>query len=595
MSFMKRTHYCGEIKENIIESNVRINGWIDDVRDKGGVIFFTVRDRSGIVQVIVVPDEQPTLAEKARQLGSEFVVAVSGTVRKRESPNPNIPTGFVEIVADEIEILNKSELPIFHIHDDANVNEELRLKYRFLDLRRPSLQKNFLLRNTLYQITHRFFAENGFIEIETPVLTKPTPEGARDYLVPSRIHKGRFYALPQSPQLYKQILMVSGFDRYMQITKCFRDEDLRADRQPEFTQIDIEMSFVEQNDIISLIENFTSVVWKEIKGIDIQAPFKRLTWFDAMTKYGSDKPDLRYDMEITTITEIVQNSEFVVFKDAVNQKNGSVALINAKNCATFSRKQIDDLTEHAKKYGAKGLAWIKINDDGIQSPIAKFLSEAEISAIIEKSGADKGDLLLIAAAGFERCYTILGALRTELAKTNGILEKVKNDFSFLWVVDFPLLEFSEEENRWVARHHPFTAPRQEDVESLKTDPQFARAVAHDLVINGYETAGGSIRIHDSSVQQTMFDLLGFTKEEARLKFGFLLDALQYGAPPHGGIAFGFDRLVMILAGTDNIRDVIAFPKTSSALSLMDGAPTQVDLNQLQDLGIGLAESTKNND
>jgi len=587
MIFRKRTHTCGELRTENSGEKIVLNGWVNSHRNMGGLMFIDVRDRYGITQAVILPDVAPELAERAKEIRSEFVVWISGTVRERENPNKNIPTGLIEVLVEEFEIINRSEVPPFEISSDTNANEELRLTYRYLDMRRPDLQKKFILRNHLYQITHQYFAQHNFLEFETPILTKSTPEGARDYLVPSRVHKGNFYALPQSPQLYKQILMMSGFDRYMQIVKCFRDEDLRADRQPEFTQIDVEMSFIEQDDILTIAENFTAKAWKEILGYEVATPFKRMTFNECMTRYGSDKPDLRYGLELTEITDIVRNSGFSVFTNAIAKKDGTVALLNAKGCAEFSRKQLDELTDYAKKYGAGGLAWMKFTDGTVTSPIAKFLTEDEIAAIKTASNAVDGDLLLIAADEWERCFTILGALRTEVARRTGILESVKGTFSFHWVVEFPLLEYSEEENRYIARHHPFTAPMAEDVHLLDTKPEKARAQTHDLIINGYETAGGSIRIHQNSVQQRMFDLIGLTVEEAEQKFGFLLTALKFGAPPHGGIAFGFDRLAMLLAGTDNIREVIAFPKTTSALSLMDGCPSEVVDAQLRDLGIAL--------
>lgn len=588
MTFPKRTHTCGELRPAHIGARVVLNGWVHAIRSFGGVTFVDIRDRYGITQIVADESSPDHVRQVLGSLGTEYVVAIEGIVRRRENPNPRRATGEIEIVAESIVVLAQSELPPFEIaeHDEKPLaSEELRLRYRYLDLRRPSLQRNFVLRSAVYQIAHRYFAEHGFVEVETPILMKSTPEGARDFLVPSRIHKGKFYALPQSPQLYKQILMVAGFDRYMQIAKCFRDEDLRADRQPEFTQIDLEMSFVTRDDVLELIEGFTATVWHEILGIAVERPFPRLSWRQALERYGSDKPDLRFGLELTDITAIVADTAFEVFRKAASD-SGIVAALVAPGCAGYSRKQIDELAELAKKHGAGGLAWIKWTDGAVQSPIAKFLGDAVLDRIRQAIGARDGDLALIVAGEWERSLVALGALRTAIAHRLNLADS--STFRFAWIVDFPLLEWDGDQQRYVARHHPFTAPMEEDLPLLDRDPLSVRAQAYDLVCNGHEIGGGSIRIHRTDLQERMLELLGFSREHAHERFGFLLDALRYGAPPHGGIALGFDRWIMLLAGTDNIRDVIAFPKTTSGLSLMDGAPSEVSPEQLDELGIAIA-------
>jgi len=588
MNFAKRTHNCGELRESNIDDNVTLNGWVSVRRDLGGLFFIDLRDRYGITQLFIYPEQQPELYATAQSLGQEDCIWATGKVRRRDSVNTDMPTGLIEIWIEDMGVISKSSLPPFEIKDKSDVSEELRLKYRYLDLRRPSLQQKMIIRNEVSQVCHRYFHQNGFVEIETPVLMKSTPEGARDFLVPSRINRGQFYALPQSPQIFKQILMMSGLDRYMQIVKCFRDEDLRSDRQPEFTQIDVEMSFVDQDDVISMTEGFIGELWKETLDIEVAGGFKRLSYKEAMERYGSDKPDTRIGMEIVDLSTTVNGSGFKVFDGAL-ESGGIVAAINAKGCAGYSRKQIDGLTDFAKKYGAKGLAYIKFTTDGISSPIAKFLSDEMMEAIKTATSAETGDLVLISSDSWRRALTILGALRLEMARQTGIFDNLGGTFDFLWVVDFPLFEKDDETGDLHAMHHPFTSPHPDDMEKLDTVPEEARSIAYDLVINGAEVGGGSIRIHNSDVQARMFKALGLTEEDAKEKFGFLLEALTYGTPPHGGVALGLDRLVMTIAGTSNIRDVIAFPKTTSGLSLMDGSPSGVAAAQLAELGIGLAE------
>lgn len=585
MKFQRRTHTCGELRESNIGDKVVLNGWVDTRRDLGGVIFIDLRDRYGMTQIVFEPTYNIEAHEIGKDLRSEFVIAVEGTVRKRptDTENPKIPTGFIDIMADKLIVLNKAETPPFPIQDNADVSEDIRLKYRYLDLRRRKMQDNMLLRHKMYQSARSYFDKNEFVEIETPVLMKSTPEGARDFLVPSRVHKGRFYALPQSPQTYKQLLMVSGYDKYFQIVKCFRDEDLRADRQPEFTQIDVEMSFVDQEDIFQMVEGLMKKLFKDIKGIDILLPLPRLNFDDAMEKYGSDKPDLRFGLEMTTLNPVFEKSEFRVFKDTL-EKDGIITSLLAKGCGDYTRNQLDVLTNFVKQLGSGGLIWMRVKEDGLEAPVVKFMNEEEKQGIIDNLKAEPGDLVFIVSGPKLQSLSIMGALRLEIARR---LELIKGDEkpSLLWVTNFPLLEWDEETKRFYAMHHPFTSPNLDQVELLETDPGKVTARAYDLVLDGNEIAGGSIRIHNSELQSKMFDALGISKEEADVKFGFLMNAFKYGAPPHGGIAFGFDRLAMLFAGDNSIRDVIAFPKTSSGMSLMDESPSYVDDEQLKELHI----------
>ena len=586
MTRMKRTNYCGELRAADIGKTVTVCGWVQRQRDLGQLIFIDLRDRTGILQLAFNDATDRAVFDKAFSARAEYVLAATGAVRERSSKNTEIPTGEIELEVTELRILAKSETPPFEIAEDSNVKEDLRLKYRYLDLRRPDVQNKIIGRHKIVKVAHDYFDSNGFIEIETPVLIKSTPEGARDYLVPSRVFPGSFFALPQSPQLYKQLLMLSGFDRYMQIARCFRDEDLRADRQPEFTQIDLEMSFVDQDDVMAIGEGFMKQVYKQVLDIDIETPFRRMTWHEAMRRFGSDKPDLRFGLELINLTEDLKHTEFRVFKGAIDG-GGSVRGINLKGLADkLSRKEIDKLTEWVKPYGAKGIAWTRLTESGETSSFEKFLAPEETAAVRKTMGAKTGDVLLIVASDEDPVvYASLGALRCELAARFDLIDKSKP--CLLWVTDFPLFEFSKEENRYMAMHHPFTAPRVEDIDKIESDPGNVCAVAYDMVLNGNELGGGSIRINNPELQQRMFKALGFTPEEAQKRFGFLTDAFRYGAPPHGGMAFGLDRLVMLMLDCDSIRDVIAFPKVASSSELMSGAPTDVDEKQLTELGIAI--------
>ncbi|WP_343083091.1 aspartate--tRNA ligase [Blautia producta] len=587
MNGLKRTHRCTEVTKAEIGSTVTLMGWVQKSRNKGGIVFVDLRDRSGIMQIIFENgDIDEEGFEKAGRLRSEFVIAVTGRVEARSGAvNENLKTGEIEVRANALRILSESETPPFPIEENSKTREEVRLKYRYLDLRRPDLQRNLILRSQVAVLVRQFLANEGFLEIETPILNKSTPEGARDYLVPSRVHPGSFYALPQSPQIFKQLLMCSGYDRYFQIAKCFRDEDLRADRQPEFTQIDMELSFVDVDDVIDVNERMLAFLFKEVLGVEVQLPIQRMTWTEAMNRFGSDKPDLRFGMELTDVSEVVKGCEFAVFKNAL-EAGGSVRGINAKGQGSMPRKKIDKLVEFAKGYGAKGLAYIAIQEDGsVKSSFAKFMQEEEMKALIEAMQGEAGDLLLFAADKTKLVWDVLGALRLELARQMELFDK--DEYRFVWITEFPLLEWSEEEERFTAMHHPFTMPFEEDIPLLDTDPGAVRAKAYDIVLNGNEIGGGSVRIHQNDVQEKMFEALGFEKEQAYKQFGFLLDAFKYGVPPHAGLAYGLDRMVMLMAKEDSIREVIAFPKVKDASCLMSEAPNQVDEKQLDELGIAL--------
>ena len=589
MQGLHRSHRCTEVNNTMIGNTVTVMGWVQKSRNKGGIIFVDLRDRSGILQVIF--EEANCGAEsfaKAEKLRSEFVVAITGEVAKRGGAvNENLATGDIEVIAKDIRILAEADTPPFPIEENSKTKEDLRLKYRYLDLRRPDLQKNIMMRSKVTTLVRSFMADEGFIEIETPTLCKSTPEGARDYLVPSRIHPGEFYALPQSPQIYKQLLMCSGYDRYFQIARCYRDEDLRADRQPEFTQIDMELSFVDVDDVIDVNERLLAKLFKEVIGVDVQLPIQRMTYKEAMERFGSDKPDLRFGMELCDVTDVVKDCEFVVFKNAI-EAGGSVRGINAEGQGAMPRKKIDALVDFAKGYGAKGLAYIAIHEDGtMKSSFAKFMKDEEMQALVEKMNGKPGDLLLFAADKSKLVYDVLGALRLEIADQLGMLKK--DEYRFVWITEFPLLEWSEELGRYQAMHHPFTMPMEEDLQYIESDPGRVRAKAYDIVLNGTEIGGGSVRIHQDDIQEMMFKALGFTMERAYDQFGFLLNAFKYGVPPHAGLAYGLDRLVMLMAQEDSIRDVIAFPKVKDASCLMSEAPNTVDAKQLEELGIAIAK------
>ena len=589
MQGLKRSHRCAELSKVNIGETVTVMGWVQKNRNKGGIVFVDLRDRSGLLQLIFengsVSEED---FEKAGKLRSEFVIAAVGTVEARSGAvNENLATGEIEIRVKELRILSESETPPFPIEENSKTKEELRLKYRVLDLRRPDLQRNLMMRSKAATLTRQFLAEEGFLEIETPMLIKSTPEGARDYLVPSRVHPGNFYALPQSPQIFKQLLMCAGYDRYFQIVKCFRDEDLRADRQPEFTQIDMELSFVDVDDVIDVNERLLAKMFKEILGIEVSLPIQRMTWQEAMDRFGSDKPDIRFGMELTDVSEVVKDCEFVVFKNAL-ENGGSVRGINAKGQGAMSRKKIDKLVDLAKDFGAKGLAYVAIQEDGtIKSSFAKFMSEEEMAALVKAMDGENGDLLLFAADKNQVVWDVLGNLRLEIARQLELLDK--NEYKFLWITEFPLLEWNEEAGRYTAMHHPFTMPMEEDLHLIDTDPGKVRAKAYDIVLNGTEIGGGSVRIFNQEIQSKMFEVLGFTKEQAQEQFGFLLNAFKYGVPPHAGLAYGLDRLVMLMAKEDSIRDVIAFPKVKDASDLMTEAPSGVDQKQLDELCLAITK------